>query len=73
MKMDVFKMLLGISLPTDHLPTTATLFIATSIYLPTLIHSPTVKYRERRSLTKTVYQSLIVLLGHEYLYYDSEQ
>ena len=32
-----------------------------------------VKYRERRSLTKTVYQSLIVLLGHEYLYYDSEQ
>ena len=34
-------MLLSISLPTDHLPTTATLFIAPSIYLPTLIHPPT--------------------------------
>ena len=36
--MNVFKMLLSISLPADHSPTTATLFIAPSIYLPTLIH-----------------------------------
>ena len=38
MKRNVINILLSISLPTDHSPTTATLFIAPSIYLPTLIH-----------------------------------